>query len=257
MTRSALASLLVALLALAACSDEAVEESPGLALDTVQPGALTACVALTPRLVEQDEQGALVGYDVEVLGHVADGLGVPLETVLVPFDELVSGVALNGLRCDVAAAGIVDDPAMDAVVRRSTPYRQVDRLLVTLPTGPEITDPTSWTGRVGVEAGGAAEDAVERLDAAEVVPFPSGADLRRALLTGGVDAVLVAPTDLPTLREEVPDAVVRTNVATDATTVVLYAQGADDALVAAVDEQLASVPGSALEERLTQVWLRG
>lgn len=230
--------LVAAGLALTACSaddapPQADEASPPPAdVTTVQEGVLTACVAPTPGRLEAGGADGWTGPDVEVLQDVAADLRLDLELTEVAFDELVSGVALNSMRCDVGAGGVVDHEDLDAVVRTSQPYAPVVRLVVG--EGPEV-EPEEVTGRIGVEEGGPASDATEALTAAEVVPFPSATDLDRAVRAGQVEGALVTLAG----RERLPALAVRTRVATDDQYVLLLPLGAEDDLVEAVDEALA------------------
>lgn len=241
MTRPGLVLALV--LVLAGCSDDVDDAAPttqeaapaATAITTIEPGVLTACVAPVPGLLEQAD-GDWTGSEVEVLEHVADGLALELAFEPVSFDELVSGVALNGMQCDIGAGAVVDGEALEAVVRPSASYGQLHRLVVT-PGAAEEVPPEEVTGRVGVEEAGAAEDAVDLLTAAEVVPFPSVPDLERALEGEQIEAVLVTWAGWDQLGR--PD--VRSRVPTGGDLVLVLPLGAEDESVEAVDGALGSL----------------
>lgn len=225
-------------LALTACGDDAPGPDgtpPPADVTTIEDGVLTACVAPTPGRLEAGGADDWTGPDVDVLEAVAADVRLDLELTEVTFDELVSGVALNSMRCDVGAGGVVDVEGLDAVVRTSQPYAPVVRLVVTPGTGAEVA-PDEVTGRIGVEEGGPAADATEELTAAEVVPFPSAADLDRALAAGQLDGALVALAG----RARLPDLTVRARVPTGDEYVLLLPLGAEDDLVEAVDAALSA-----------------
>lgn len=254
MRRRALGVLALPLV-LAACSagtPAAPTDEPDLA--TLEPGTLTACVAPGPGTADETDAG-LEGFDVAVLGDVADELDLELDVVPVTFDEVVSGVALNGGRCDVAAGAVVDRPALAAVATPSVPYRTVDRLVVTTGEASAVA-PSEVTGTVGVEEGGAALDVVEDLPAAEVVVYPSRVDLGRALEVGAVGQALVSVAGRAALEDQlgVRLAVVST-VATGDRTVLLSPLDGDEVLVEAVDDAVARLAADGRLDALEATWL--
>lgn len=257
--RTAATLALACVLALTACTgqdpDDATAPEAPPDVETVVSGALTACIAPTPVLAERDG-GTWRGYDIGVLEAVADELGLELELVEASFDELVSGVALNGGRCDVGAAGVVDHDGLDSVVRTSAPYRTVHRVVVATTAGAEVA-PGEVAGAVGVLEGGSAADTVAALDRAEVVSYPSSADLRRALAEGVVDAALVTVMERAELEAELDTPLhVRSRVETDDATVLLLPLGAEDADVETVDAALGAAREDGRLASLANQWLR-
>ena len=179
----------VSVAALAAGCSSGDADAPSA--DDTPTETLLACVVPTPQLVEADSALGFVGFDVAVLEHVASVLGERLEFVEVTFDELVSGVVLNGMECEIGAGGVVDDDSLDAVVTPSDPYRAIDRLVVIL-GGPDRVEPEAVTGTVGFVEGGVAQDGTVALTNAELVPYPSLTDLERGVGTGEQGAWLVS-----------------------------------------------------------------
>lgn len=258
--RPAVLPVLVCVLTATACTaqepdDGKVSEAPPPEVETVAAGTLTACVAPTPTLAERDA-ATWQGYDIGVLDAVADELGLDLDLVETSFDELVSGAALNGGRCDVGAGGVVDHDGLDSVVRTSTAYRTVHRVVVAMTAGPE-TAPDEVAGTVGMLDGGVATDAVAALDTAEVVPYPSTADLRRALDEGVVDVALVTVMERAELEADLGTPLhLRSRVETDDETVLLLPLGAEDTAVEAVDAALAAAREDGRLASLVDAWLR-
>lgn len=223
-------------LALVGCSDgpgDGEEAAPSI--PTIEEGVLTACVAPVPGMLEQVDD-TWAGPEVEVLAHVADALGLELVFEPVTFDELVSGVALNGMLCDVGAGAVVDGEALAAVVRPSTSYGQLDRLVVA-PGATEEVEPDQVAGPIGLEEGGAAADAVELLPDVEVVPFPSVPDLERALEAGQVQGALVTWAGWDQLGRPA----VRSRLPAGGDLVLLLPLGVEDAVAEAVDGALGSL----------------
>lgn len=234
--------------------EPAAETASPIATESVTSGTLIACVTPTPALVERADDG-WAGYDVGVLRVVAEELALDLELLEVTFDELVSGVALNGGRCDLGAAGVVDHDALESVVRTSSGYRSVHRVVVATTSGPDVA-PAEVEGTVGVLEGGPAADSVESLGGAEVVPYPSSADLQRALAAGAVDAVLVTVMERARLEADLGQSLhLRSRVETDDQTVLLLPLGAADEDVEAVDAALAAASEDGRLAALAQEWL--
>ncbi len=241
---------------LAGCSadDPAGPDAPP-DLATLEPGTLTACVAPGPGTAVETDAG-LEGFDVAVLGDVADELGLDLDVVTTSFDEVVSGVALNGGVCDVAAGAVVGGPALGDVVTTSAPYRTVHRLVVA-PGTPATVEPEAVTGVVGVEEAGAALDVVDQLPSAEVFAYPSRVDLGRALEVGAVGQALVTVAGRASMEDQlgVPLAVVAA-VPTERHTVLLLPLDGDDELASAIDAAIAALTADGRLDALVAAWLR-
>ncbi|MFT5563325.1 MAG: ABC-type amino acid transport substrate-binding protein [Myxococcota bacterium] len=231
----------------------------GQELATVVEGVLTACVAPTPRLVVEapDSELGWDGFDVAVLEQVADTLALPLRLEVVSYDLLVSGVALNDRRCDLGAGGIVMSAALELLLDVSTPYRDVDRLIVApAAAGIVATMPSELSGvRIGYEQGGPAADAVSSLTTAELVPYPSRTDLVRAFTDGDVAALLVAAGAVSDVRASDASVEVVLRVETDQQTVLALAKGANEAVVTAIDEAIIEFLASVEHAELVTVWL--
>lgn len=248
-----LALALALALALTGCTGDDPSAPP--ALSTRTPGTLTACVAPGPGVAAETDAG-LEGFDVAVLGDVADELALDLDVVTTSFDAVVSGVALNSGRCDVAAAAVVNDPTLDAVATRTVPYRTVHRLVVTLDSTGDVA-PAQVAGSVGVETGGAASAAAGQLSSAEMVDVPSRVDLGRALAAGVVDHALVSVVDRPALEDQLDTPLaLHAVVPTGDETVLLLPVDADEELLAAVDEALVAMRDAGRLEALVETWLR-
>lgn len=245
----------VAALVLTACTAadgsgaEAVPDLP-----TIEPGALTACVAPVPWATEGADD-APAGHDVAVLEAVADELALRLEVVPTTVDDAVAGVELTSGRCDVAAAAVVARPALAGSVTTSSPYHEVHHLLVASAPGPTL-EPSEVTASVGVEDGGPAADTTAALPAAEVVPYPSRADLGRAVAQGLVDQALVTLADRVALEEQLATPLhVRALVPSGERTVFLLPLDAADEVVVAVDEALATLAAEGRLDDLADRWL--
>ncbi len=163
-------------------------------------------------------------------------------------------MAVNGGRCDVAAAGIVAAEDLEVLVEVSASYRQVDRLVV----APEDVEAASAAGlRVGVEEEGPAADALGGLEAEAVTPAPSLGDLLRLLLADEVDAVLVPAGQVEAVEDLAGPVRVVERVPTGDRTVMLLGRGTDEAFLEVFDAALTAFAQGEAGEAATERWLGG
>jgi polar amino acid transport system substrate-binding protein len=95
----------LALLVLAATSCQAKEESPVLERDLVEPGALHVCTDPTrPPMQYRGSDGVLRGFEVDLLGEIADELDLRPVWVDVKRGAIVGALAEG--RCDVIASSL-------------------------------------------------------------------------------------------------------------------------------------------------------
>lgn len=205
-------------------------------VETVEAGVLTACATPSAGRLVRDG-GTWSGPDATVVEGVAGALDLEVDWLEVTFDELVSGVALNGGRCDLGVGGVVADDALGAVTRPTAAYAPVTRVVVAAGSDVDEVVPGQVTGVVGIEEGGAARDAGDALTAAELVEYPSVVDLERALQEGQVAAALVTLAQRERLDVEVE---LRSTVAVADRYVLLLPMGVDDETVELVE---AALPG--------------
>jgi polar amino acid transport system substrate-binding protein len=142
---------------------------------------------------ENDVQGELVGYDVDLARELGQELG--LEVVLVPmgydslYDALVTG------EIDLILCSYPYSPELCQRERCTAPYFEAGQVLA-VSRGSDIAGPDDLTGRrVGVEWGGAGDALVRPWEKSgqvgERVPYMGPQEALEALLAGEVDAVVV------------------------------------------------------------------
>lgn len=200
-TRSlrALSTVAVVALALSACgSDGGDGETAAGELTLVTDGTLTVCsdVPYAPfEDFDESSESGFKGFDIDIVQAVADGLELELAVKDASFDTLQSGLALNAGDCDLAASAMTITEERQANLAFSDGYYEsLQSLLV--PVDSDIASIDDLDGRrVGVQQGTTGEAyATENAPGAELVSFPSDAELYQALQAGQVDALL---QDLP------------------------------------------------------------
>jgi len=189
---SAAALAATALLALTACAGSADEDTASTdgELALVNAGTLTVCTNPPFEPFEfEDENGEIVGLDIDITREVAEDLGVELDVLVAPFDTIESGASLNTDACDIAASGltITDDRA--AKFDFSQPYFDADQGLL-VAEGSGIEDVDSLAGKkIAVQMATTGETWVEEQGLTPVQFEDLGLQIQ-ALQTGQVDAVV-------------------------------------------------------------------
>src|SRR5690606_39337498 len=77
-----------------------------------------------------NQDGKVVGFDVDIVDLVAKKLGVTQEILDIDFAVIKSGAALNAGRCDLAAAGMTITEERKQNIDFSVPYFDATQALM-------------------------------------------------------------------------------------------------------------------------------
>ena len=112
-----------------------------------------------PPMGYEDENGDLVGFDIDVAQEVCDRLGVELVKVGIDWDEKEND--LNEGRIDCIWNGFSVTPAREEALCLSAPYMK-NELIVVVPAGSDILVVKDLPGKtVGVQSGSTAQEVLE------------------------------------------------------------------------------------------------
>lgn len=236
-------------LSLTACSagtpatpaDSAKAGAP--ALKTVTAGTLTACSDIPYPPFEIEDASAPSGYsgfDIEVMGAIAQKLGLKFVVKDVEFDALQSGTVLVAGQCDMGASAItITDERKKNIDFSDAYYDSLQALLVRADSG--VTSLAGLEGKkIGVQKGSTGKSYAEKNKpaSATLVEFPSDGELWPAIQAKQIDAIL---QDQPVNRtHEQTDAkykIVET-YQTDEQYGFALAKGKNPELLAAINAQL-------------------
>lgn len=188
------------LLALTGCGSHTTGSDPGGAssVQLVHAGDLTVCSDVPyPPFEDFDKTtpSGFKGFDIDVVSYIADDLGLKLVVKDSDFDALQSGLALNAGQCDLGASAMTITPARSQKLGFSAGY-YVSQQSLLVPAGSGISGLDDLTGKkVGVQKGSTGEAYAEKnATGADIVSFPSDAQMYAAIKAGQVDALL---QDLP------------------------------------------------------------
>ena len=160
----------------------------------ISSGKLTVCSDVPYAPFEDFDKSSptgFKGFDVDLVTYIAKGMNLDLVYKDSAFDPLQSGLALNSGQCDVAASAMTITADRKQNLDFSTGYAKVNQSLL-VPDGSDIQSIDDLAGKqVGVQQGTTGKTYTEQnAPDAEVVSFPSDAEMFQALKAGQVDALL-------------------------------------------------------------------
>jgi polar amino acid transport system substrate-binding protein len=165
----------------------------------IKSGTLTVCSDVPyPPFEDFDKSSAtgFKGFDVDIVSAIAKGLKLNLTIKDSSFDALQSGLALNSGQCDLVASAMTITPDRQKNLDFSTGYYDSKQSLL-VPSGSSIKTIDDLSGKkVGVQQGTTGKTYTEQNAPkdAQIVTFPSDAEMYQAIKAGQVDALL---QDLP------------------------------------------------------------
>lgn len=155
----------------------------------VSAGTLTVCTNPPFEPFEFEEDGEIVGLDMDIVQEVADDLGVTMTTKATPFEGIQSGTALNSGTCDIVASGITITEDRKSKMDFSEPYFDADQGLL-VPEGSDLDSIESLQGKtIAVQQATTGETWVTD-NGLDAVQFEDLGLQVQALKTGQVDAAV-------------------------------------------------------------------
>ena len=164
----------------------------------ISSGTLTDCSDVPFPPFEDFDKGSATGFkgfDIDILTQIAKGMNLKLIVKDSAFDPLQSGLALNSGQCDIAASAMTITPDREKNLDFSNGYYDSKQSLL-VPDGSDIKTIDDLAGKkVGVQQGTTGKTYTEEhAPNADIVSFPSDAEMYQAIKAGQVDALL---QDLP------------------------------------------------------------
>jgi polar amino acid transport system substrate-binding protein len=167
----------------------------GSDLETLEEGSLKVCSDIPYKPFDVLEGDTFTGFDGDLITEIATRLDLEIRAQDANFEALASGLALNSGQCDLVASSMTITEDREKNLDFTDGYYESEQSLM-VPTGSDITSIDDLAGkRVGVQQGTTGKTyAEENAPSAEIVSFPSDAELFNGIKAGQVDAVL---QDLP------------------------------------------------------------
>ena len=216
----------------------------GLAIAATATLALAGCATGSSDAGSSGEPAAgdeygLTGFDIDLLGAIAEQLDLELSVQDVGFDALQSGTTLAAGTCDVGASAMTITDERKANIDFSDPYYDsLQSLLVRTDSGIKSIDDLDGKN-VGVQQGTTGEAyATENAKGAQLVQYPSDGELWPAIQAGQIDAILQdQPVNLEHEKADSAYEIVET-YETDESYGFAFAKGEKDELLDAVNGAL-------------------
>ncbi len=147
-----------------------------------------------PPMGFQDENGKIVGYDIDLAHEVCSRIGV--ELVLQPIDWAAKEQELNTNKIDCIWNGFTITPEREAVLAFTKPYLDNAQVLIVKKDSGITTLSDLKKKKLGLQAGSSAADALNanpefQKSLGEVIEFKDNLTAFMDLEIGGVDAVLI------------------------------------------------------------------
>jgi len=185
----------IALLGLVACQANGLLSDDLTVSKLQKKGTLVVGTAITSPFEFHDPQtNQLVGFDVDLMTHIANELGVTIEWVEMPFASLLP--KLQNRDVDLVIAAMYIKPEREEVVNFSRAYMETGLVMAARPQlAAKLSGTDDLAGlRMGVKTGATGDKLAQELQIQGVnlqrVEFTDTAASLVALEGGGVDVVL-------------------------------------------------------------------
>ena len=199
-------------LTMSACGDEGETDTGSSgdsgddtsSVQTLEEGTLKVCSDIPYAPFDIMDGETFTGFDGDLVNEIANGLGLELVVQDSGFDGLQSGLALNSGQCDMVASAMTITEEREANLDFTEGYYDSEQSLM-VPTGSDIASIEDLAGKkVGVQQGTTGKSYTEENapEGAEIISFPSDAEMFTAIKAGQVDALL---QDLPVNVEHAKD----------------------------------------------------
>jgi polar amino acid transport system substrate-binding protein len=201
------------------------------------------------------EDGEPKGFDIDLMTEIADRLGIEVEFVNTSFDTIFTQLAAGEF--DAIISGITITEERQELNAFSDPYFAANQALVVAADSDVVSVDDLEGMDVGVQSATTGADyANENFTGANIVEFPTSPAGFNALESGQLDAFFI---DLPVAAEntEGNDAI---EIAEEVDTDELYGIGVqqdNDALLQAINEQLADIIDDGTYEEIYSRWFEG
>ncbi len=181
-------ALLLSVLMLAVCFVGCGAKGKSLA-DVKEAGKLTIATSPDfPPFESLDENGKVVGIEVEIMNLICKELGVESDYVQMDFDSVLIGI--QSAKYDCGMSGITVTPDREKNMLFTDPYYVAAQVIV-VKNDSAIAGKADLKGKkVSVQTGTTADEGC-KAEGYDVQAFAANADAKAALTTGKVDAWVV------------------------------------------------------------------
>jgi ABC-type amino acid transport substrate-binding protein len=232
-------------------------------LQTVKPGVLQVASALPDPPFEIESQGAVTGFDAELMQHIGQALGLAWSRVIYTgdnFNGIFDGLAEG--RFDAVASGTTITPDRERVALFSDPYLEFNQaLVVNVAQTPHIQSVADLHGQVvGIQDGNTSGTVARKLLAEGAIrdiryyPYRGVLTALEDLSAGRIGAFIKLFPVATWLVKDRRDLAVVAQIPTHEQLGIAFAK-TNTALCAAVNKGLADMKERGLFDALCRKWL--
>jgi polar amino acid transport system substrate-binding protein len=232
------------------------ENTSGSEITLVKSGKLVTCTHLSYKPFQYSEGDKTVGFDVDLVGLVAEELGVTQEIFDTPFENITSGTVFTTNECDLAAAGMTITTERQEAIEFSEPYFDASQALLVKKDSAVKDLPDLKGKRLGVQQDTTGEEYANKNAEANgytVVEFEDLPLMETAVRTGAVDAAINDNGVLYDYIKEFPDTAVTKEFDTGESYGIGMKKG-NTALKAKVDAVLKKAKESGKYDEIYEKW---
>ena len=208
-----------------------------------------------PPFESLDDQGKLVGFDIDMASEVAKDLGVTLDYVTAEFSDIIPGVAKGQFDLGISAFSITQERLAD--VDFSAAYLE-NGLCCIVRADSGITDQASLMGlKIGVQTGTTSvEEAENCTDEDSVSCFVEALDAVKELQAGRLDAVITDSPVATRILKELADStlIISDTIAFETETYGIVLPKGNEELKAKIDASIQRMTEDGTLEALAQKW---
>ena len=165
-------------------------------VELVSDGTLTVCSDMPYKPFEFEEDGTTTGFDYDIVSAMGKELGVTVEFVTTPFDNIIPALAAGS--CDMIASAMTITDERAEKVDFTEPYFDADQSLLVLKENEDefatLEDLAGEDFGVQVETTGATYAEENKPEGSTIKEFSTGDEMFPALISGDIKAAL---QDLP------------------------------------------------------------
>lgn len=154
---------------------------------------LVGTEATYPPFEMTDDQGNIIGFDIELLSEIAADQGLKIEFRDMDFDSIIPGLQAGNI--DIGASGLSITPARSQQITFSDPYIEAGLVIAVSLRNASVSGVDDLEGlRVAVQQGSTGAAKAEELKKAGKVDsikyFPNVSVAVMELINGGADAII-------------------------------------------------------------------
>lgn len=206
--------------------------------------------------MEYQENGKIVGFDMDLITAIAEEMGKKVEFTSVDWDGIIPGLLNGNYDCLISAMTITDE--RKAQLNFSDPYFEAGQLILVRADNDTIKTEKDLVGKVVAVQGNTTADLwlTENIKPIEIKRFKANPEAVQELKNGGADAVVADNAII--MYEAVKDPALKVTSYTPFTTEnygIGVAKG-NEKLLDEINEILAELMENGIYEEIYDKWFR-